>query len=85
MTLEEAIPGRTYKIVDLPFCEPCDHSQENDKCSILHLTELGLVPGEEIRILQTLGQLVRIEISTGDEFVIAKKMCKQIKLEKYGA
>ena len=85
MTLEEALPGRTYKILELPFCEPCDHNKKNSKCSILHLTELGLVPGEEIRILQILGQLVRIEISTGNEFVIAKKMCKQIKLEKYGA
>lgn len=85
MTLEEALPGRTYKILELPFCEPCDNVGDPEKCSIVHLTELGLVPGEEIRILQVLGELIRIEVSTGDEFVITKKMCKQIKLEKYGA
>jgi hypothetical protein len=28
MTLNEAQAGLTYKIVEIPFCEPCDNNHE---------------------------------------------------------
>ena len=83
MTLNEALPGLTYKIVKIPFCEPCDNNHEENKCEIIRLTELGLVPGENIRILQRLGDTARIEVTPGTELVLRTKMCKQIIIESY--
>jgi Fe2+ transport system protein FeoA len=83
MTLNEALPGLTYKIVEIPFCEPCDNNHEDKKCEIIRLTELGLVPDESIRILQRLGDTARIEVTPGTELVLRTKMCKQIIIEPY--
>ena len=83
MTLNEALEDRTYKIVNIPFCEPCDNNHEDHKCEIIRLTELGLVPGENIRILQRLGDTARIEVTPGLELVLRTKMCKQIIIEPY--
>ena len=83
MTLNEALEGRTYKIVNIPFCDPCDNNHEDHKCEIIRLTELGLVPGENIRILQRLGDTARIEVTPGLELVLRTKMCKQIIIEGY--
>lgn len=83
MTLNEALTGRTYKVVNIPFCEPCDNNHEDHKCEIIRLTELGIVPGENIRILQRLGDTARIEVTPGLELVIRTKMCKQIIIEDY--
>ena len=81
MTLDEAVAGLTYKIVEIPFCEPCDNKHEDHKCEIIRLTELGIVPGENIRILQRLGDTARIEVTPGTELVLRTKMCKQIIIE----
>ena len=81
MTLNEALEGRTYKVVEVPFCEPCDNNHEGKKCEIIRLTELGIVPGENIRILQRLGDTARIEVTPGLELVLRTKMCKQIIIE----
>jgi len=83
MTLNEATQGQTYKIVEIPFCEPCDNNHEDNKCGIIRLTELGLVPGENIRILQILGDTARIEVTPGIELVLRTKTCKQITIESY--
>jgi Fe2+ transport system protein FeoA len=83
MTLNEALEGRTYKVVEVPFCEPCDNNHEETKCEIIRLTELGIVPGESIRILQRLGDTARIEVTPGTELVLRTKMCKQIIIEDY--
>ena len=83
MTLNEALEGRTYKVVEVPFCEPCDNNHEESKCEIIRLTELGIVPGENIRILQRLGDTARIEVTPGTELVMRTKMCKQVIIEEY--
>ena len=78
MTLNEALEGRTYKVIEVPFCEPCESDPGDKKCEIIRLTELGIVPGENIRILQRLGDTARIEVTPGTELVLRTKMCKQI-------
>ena len=83
MTLNEAEAGLTYKIVEIPFCKPCDNNHDDNKCEIIRLTELGLVPGENIRILQRLGDTARIEVTPGTELVLRTKTCKKIIIEAY--
>ena len=83
MTLDEAQAGLTYKIIEIPFCEPCDSKHESKSCEIIRLTELGLVPGETIRILQRLGDTARIEVTPGLELVLRTKTCKKIIIESY--
>ena len=83
MTLNEAQAGLTYKIIELPFCEPCDNKHKDHKCEIIRLTDLGVIPGENIRILQRLGDTARIEVTPGLELVLRTKTCKQIIIESY--
>lgn len=83
MTLNEVQPGLTYEIVEIPFCEPCEEKHENSICWVNRLTELGIVPGESIRVLQILGDNVKVELSLYQEFVISKKMCKQIIIKQH--
>ena len=83
MTLNEAEAGLTYKIVEIPFCKPCDNNHDDNKCEIIRLTELGLVPGENIRILQRLGDTARIEVTPGLELVLRTKTCKKIQIQSY--
>ena len=66
MTLLEAIPGDVYEIKFL--------------CDQLRLSEIGLIPGDTIKLIKIQGGLVWFTVGIGSSMVIRKDEAKCIRI-----